>query len=470
MMQHWLVQNLTRGFCYSFFLPYKKAPIHASWNALIAIMALFIFTQWLSDALINGQDNENIQLDSGWHDFHCALLVLTLLGSYCVNWIVNKTTSHLLELSVTFYNSYYFIFIPFLVLETIWPAWYYEKVYDGINNLIYIWVFLISLRIIAEACPPTELIKQIMAALIMSLSICTLHSYSYFEHFYYSYNDTEEEPEFPEYEALTSEELSNNQAPLIDLQLQEFKPSSPGTTDIYGISFGSYAYQDVFMRESQYVAKRMHNVLEIDTGVITLINNPETALDIPLASTTNLQTSLKSISQNMQQDEDILMLYLTSHGGKKSGLSVRLDYKYSMMNLDGERLRQILDESNIKNRIIIISACYSGTFIPFLEDDNTMVITASANNKQSYGCTDEADLTYFAQAYFKEALSETTDLEDAFHRATQKIEDRENRENLEKKSNPQIFIGQNIKAILAKYKEGKLSTVRTNNPGTDHGE
>lgn len=457
MMKHPFIQNLICGFCYCFFLPIKNRAVNTSWHSFVSIIALFIFTQWLSDAIINGQNGSRFYYNDDWHVFHVMLMAVTLLTGYAVTKITNGDDRQIIKLTVNFYNAYYFIFIPFLILETIWPEWYKKQIYDSIHNLIYIWVFLIAFRLISEISKPTVL-RHISATLVMVFSIYILHQYSDFNHFYYDYSKYEkEEPEFPEYEKLTGEELFNSQTDLLQKQLSEFKPSAPGTTDIYGISFGSYANQDVFMREARYVSERMRDILGIKKGVLTLINNPETALDLPLANTTNLKAAINHIANNMQNDEDILFLYFTSHGSKKSGLSVRLEYKHTMLNLNGEQLAKILEENKIKNTVIIISACHSGAFIPHLQNDDTMIITSAAENKQSYGCTDEADLTYFAQAYFKEALSETTDLEKAFRLAKEKIEKREKDEELKRSSDPQIFIGKNIRKTLETYQGPKLS-------------
>lgn len=465
MTHNWFLQNLLYGFKRCLFLPCETSKINASWHALVSIIILFVFTHWFSDAIIIGQTG-HFDRDSSWYYFHLCLMALVLLGSYSIT-ALNKDTSKVIKISVIFYNCYYFISLPYNALDTYKPDWYGGDTYDAIDNLVLIWVFLITFRIIAETLE-TKISTHLAGALIMVGAIYALHTQVYLGHFYYGYNnEAEEETEFPEYEALTSEELFNNQTDLLQSQLSKFTPSKSGTTDIYGVSFGSYAYQDVFMREARYITERMIDILGIDKGIITLINNPETALDTPLANTTNLKKSLIHIGKSMQTDEDILLLYLTSHGGKESGLSVDLDYRHSMLDINAEQLAEALQASKIKNKVIIISACHSGAFIPFLEDDNTMIITASADNKQSYGCSDDAELTYFAQAYFKEALSETTDLEQAFHLAKQKIEKREKDEGLEKISDPQIFIGKSIKQTLKRYKPHNLVIEQVNKDTID---
>ena len=73
----------------------------------------------------------------------------------------------------------------------------------------------------------------------------------------------------------------------------------------------------------------------------------------------------------------------------------------------------MLDEARIKWRIIVVSACYSGGYIEPLKDDNTLIMTASAADRTSFGCGTESDATYFADALFQHALR----FEDSFVKA-----------------------------------------------------
>lgn len=104
-------------------------------------------------------------------------------------------------------------------------------------------------------------------------------------------------------------------------------------------------------------------------------------------------------------------------------------------------LRQILDESRIKWRVVVVSACYSGGFIEPLRDDNTIVITAAAPDRTSFGCSDENDWTYFGKAFFDESLRHENDLSVAFEQARRAIARREEEEQVEVESEPMIAIG-----------------------------
>jgi hypothetical protein len=451
---NWYFKNLLCGFKFCTFLNCEPKDIKTSWNALFAILITITCSHAIIDSIAAGQDatfNRN-----GWFFFHSILFATTFTAAFLAT-LITKRSSALLDIWVIFYNSYLFILIPYFILAAAQPEWLSDKLSTSIDSLIAVWAFLIAFRIIFQAIDPPPIAGAIAAAVI-ALSIYTFNENVYMYPFFYgNYGETEEEEErFP----LTSEELFSMQQDLVQKELEGFIPSKKGNVDIYGVSFGSYGYQDVFLKESKYVSERMKKVLGISNGVLTLINNEKVNEETPLANTTNLKQALNYIKSIIQPEEDIVMIFLTSHGSKKSGLSVSLNYRYSMNNLSPEKFAEALEQSGIKNKIIIISACHSGIFIPELKDENTLIITASAENKQSYGCSDNAELTFFANAYFKQALDQTTDLVKAFEISKSLIEKREKDEDLSPPSDPQIFIGEHILQSLQHYKNAELAPIQ----------
>ena len=137
----------------------------------------------------------------------------------------------------------------------------------------------------------------------------------------------------------------------------------------------------------------------------------------------------------MDGDEDVLVLFLTSHGSADFKFSLEL-WPIEFKTLDPATLRAILDESGIKNRVVVISACYSGGFVEKLRDDRTLVITAAAAGKNSFGCDNMAEWTYFGRAYFDEALRKTYSFTQAFELAKPLIEERERAQGSEKSRSP----------------------------------
>ena len=112
------------------------------------------------------------------------------------------------------------------------------------------------------------------------------------------------------------------------------------------------------------------------------------------------------------------------------------------------QLRTLLDSSGIKNRVVVISACHSGSFIPALATPTTLVITAARADRTSFGCSDKRRWTYFGDAYFNRALRRQTSLAQAFTRAKRRIGRWEAQEKLTP-SLPQIAGGETLGPALA---------------------
>ena len=108
----------------------------------------------------------------------------------------------------------------------------------------------------------------------------------------------------------------------------------------------------------------------------------------------------------MNADEDVLFLFITAHGDRDHRLSA-VQPPLELAPLTPTALARMLHDAGIKWRVIVVSACYSGGFIEPLRDDNTIVITASAPDRTSFGCEAGRDFTYFGEAYFRDALART---------------------------------------------------------------
>ena len=77
----------------------------------------------------------------------------------------------------------------------------------------------------------------------------------------------------------------------------------------------------------------------------------------------------------------------------------------------------MLNASGARYRVVIISACYSGVFARALAGPRTLVITAAAPDRPSFGCEDGATWTYFGDAFFNQALRSSRNLAEAYCRA-----------------------------------------------------
>jgi hypothetical protein len=101
----------------------------------------------------------------------------------------------------------------------------------------------------------------------------------------------------------------------------------------------------------------------------------------------------------------------------------------------------------MRYKVVVISACYSGVFVPRLANPDTLIITAADAHHPSFGCRDKARWTYFGDAFFNVALRQARSLKDAFVAARALVTKRERRERLEP-SNPQMSGGENVQPLV----------------------
>jgi hypothetical protein len=257
------------------------------------------------------------------------------------------------------------------------------------------------------------------------------------------------EPEQARPPALASEEAFHAQGELIERQLAAIQAGRPGVTELYFAGFAPDGSQDVFLREMRSVKALIDRSFDASRRSIALISNPATTAEYPIATATNLRRTLAHIGRRMNPDEDVLLLYVTAHGDEGFGLSAHAP-PLDLAPVNPTVLARALNDAGIKWRVLVISACYSGGFIEPLKDDHTLIITASAANRRSFGCESGNDWTYFGEAYFGNAFPQTKSFIDAFPVAAQAVAQREAAEKLTPPSDPQMFVG---RAIAAKLKE-----------------
>ena len=245
---------------------------------------------------------------------------------------------------------------------------------------------------------------------------------------------------------VVSEAVFYAQQELLTQAIEGLAPERPGIDDVYVLTAALYASEDVFMKEVGVIADLLERRFDASGRSIKLINNRTTLGDTPIASLTSVRRALTAIGERMNPAEDMLVLYLTSHGSEKHQLSVDL-WPLELDTIDPQALRAALDESGIRWRIIVVSACYSGGYVEPLKDERTLIITAASAKRQSFGCGAASDFTYLAKALFDEELRRTHSFEAAFARAKASIAAREKEKGF-LPSEPQIHVGAQIRDKL----------------------
>lgn len=332
--------------------------------------------------------------------------------------------------------------LPDLLQQSAWAAW---LVYLG----LWAWTLAVVVRVTQAFAPSRRRLAAVLAVFV----VVFLASASLFPESAWKEDAEQLAQQQPAQLELSQDTFEDQQALLLKV-LGGLEPQRPGVVDVYGLVFSPYASEDVFLRESTMVADVLAERFDAAGRVVQLANHASTPDSLPWATARNLERAVAAIAQRMDLDNDVLVVYLTSHGAN--------DFKLAAANppLDVEpispgELRQALDNAGVKNRVILISACYSGGWVGPLADDHTLVMTAADATHTSYGCGKLSDLTFFGRAVFDEQLRKLThSFEKAYAAAVPVIRKRESDAGKDDGfSNPQISIGEKIRPLLRQLEQ-----------------
>lgn len=240
--------------------------------------------------------------------------------------------------------------------------------------------------------------------------------------------------------------------------LAKIAPQRKGIVDAYVVVIGLDS-DPVFKKETAEVLNVLQRRFGASTRSIRLAAGSGTDdADAPQGSPPNLAIALASIAAKMDLDEDVLVFYSTSHGSKELGLVYR-DGEEGFGVIAPKRLKLLFDELNFKRRILLLSACYSGTFVRELANDDSVIVTAASSSRPSFGCAPGNDWTFFGDALINNAMRKAQPIAKAVAEATGLIALWEAKLGLEP-SNPQVSIGSDTAKWLTAL-EAQMPTTET---------
>ncbi len=443
--------NLHHGVAFSLFMRRSIADFRIGIDQLLALLLFSLALDVALDHILNRPDPV--------FNFHALApfalnFLLFSLSAYLIAGLLRRKES-MLTIVLLAYSCFFLIdLIESALLNYAGEIFAFSKViYSILFYLVAIWSVLLLVRIVLHACEARRRAALMIVPVFLLVWVVPLTVGEWNDEFWY--------PTYPatpdvraDYRRMDAEALLYAQPKMVEKALDELQPQRRGVSDLYFVSFGSYAFQDVFMKEVRYAHHTMDTQFDTRGHSLELVNNLQTRDELPLATASNLRLVLNSIGQSMDRDEDVLMLYLTSHGSMKSELAVDF-WPLPLNDISPVTLRQMLDEAGIKWRVIVVSACYSGGFIDVLRDEQTVIATAAAKDRQSFGCSNENDFTYYGEALFRNALRRGQPLVEALRQARESIHAREKREKLAH-SLPQLHVGSEIEAKLNAMSEPRL--------------
>jgi len=318
------------------------------------------------------------------------------------------------------------------------PAWeIYWAVFEAVMIL---WAFALAARSVGLALAPSEpgrWWRALAGALALTAPMWFAPVIAPDDSWWNEPSAEGADPRFPN---PASEPVLSAQQHLLEEALSDLGDERPDVTDLYFVGFAGDAREDVFRKDVLAAQRVMDERWGTEGRSLVLINNPRTLLEFPAATVTNLREALNEIGAAIDVEQDVVMVYLASHGSRRHVLEVALP-PLELAPLTAPALRTLLDGAGIKWRIVVVSACYSGGFIEALTDDNTLILTASAADRASFGCGHRSDVTFFGGALFQHGLAHYDSLLAAFEAARERVAEREKAGAFTPPSDPRIFVG-----------------------------
>jgi len=239
---------------------------------------------------------------------------------------------------------------------------------------------------------------------------------------------------------------SAQQTQLMGEALRNLAPQRPGQQDVYMITAALWG-DPVFEREATQAEAIMRPHFGAEGRSIILTAGPPGPRTYPAATPNNIAAAIGQVGALIDPNEDLVVIFITTHGAP-DGTAVIREHNRMFAGLRPTHLAAMLSQANIRNRIVIVSACFSGAFIAPLANDDTIVLTAAQHDRSSFGCQPENEWTFFGDAFFNHALRNGDSLIQGFDNAKRQIERWERERNLSPPSNPQRYVGARAEQML----------------------
>ena len=463
-LTHWLAEGLRAGF---FVSPKLQGAEPKPWQVLVLVLLISVIGLAFGRLQVPGAAVFDAQAWlSGWWT---ALLFLALawwalpeqseqteskpllraasVVSICLVWMLAELPAELAYQAYTLAQSHELIKLP-----AAWMSWVSWAAYV----IFLAWSIGVNIFVLLHFFGRTQKTAVFALCLIagMALTVTQFNARSWQEDYSKRSGDDAEKPRLH-----LTQQLFEEQQVLLKDTLARVAPQRKDRADVYGLVFAPYAAEDVFLRESTMVASVLRERFDAGDRVIHLLNHGGTAKTHPWATTRNLEQAVQALAAKMDLEKDLLVVYLTSHGGSDFKLAAS-HWPLEIEPLTPQVLKQILDKAGVRNRVVAISACYAGGWADVLATDHSLIMTAADATHTSYGCGRLSELTFFGRAVFDEQLRKTHSFEQAFNRAVPLIKQREiDADKKDGFSNPQIRIGSQIRPLL-KALEQRLERLR----------
>ena len=228
--------------------------------------------------------------------------------------------------------------------------------------------------------------------------------------------------------------------------LSSLKPQRPGTVDAY-VVVAALDTAPVFEREAREAGRVLAHRFGAEGRTLVLAEDEGSDKADGAATPERLSIALRRVAGLIDPKEDVVVLYTTSHGSPEAGLNFR-DPDRGTAIITPPQLAAMLNEPGIRNRLVILQACFAGQFVSALASPSTVVATAASDMTSSFGCTAGNDWTFFGYALIDQAMRKPDTFVRQFRRAFVTILEWEKKLAIDP-SNPQISVGSDTAGWLA---------------------
>ena len=243
---------------------------------------------------------------------------------------------------------------------------------------------------------------------------------------------------------------------MVEQQLTQIPAGVEGKKEAFLLVIAGFDQPAVFSNEMKLAAKQLGKVFNAQSRTLLLSNSTQDAELISQVTPFRLQKAIDKFSQKMNGEEDLLVVYIVSHGSK-DGVALKQS-GVPLVLLSPYQMQLALLEAPTPWKAVFISACYSGVFMDTLKTSKSMVMTAADATHPSFGCNFGQKYTYFGNELLNgRDFAAPVDWYSIFQDTVKNVKDRERGLHVDH-SNPQFWMGPDFAAYLASFNAESITS------------
>ncbi len=253
--------------------------------------------------------------------------------------------------------------------------------------------------------------------------------------------------------ALRTEAILREDQQRLNDQISRLASQQNGVADAYFLAVGGDGTESVFMRDIQVAKDGLQQRFDVSNRSIMLLNHRDYET-LPLATRPAIERSLTALDEKMDPEEDLLVVHLVSHGGRDGDLVLRQP-GVELPDLSPQDFADMLSPLDARQKLLVVSACYSGQWIDAVKDSGTWILTSAREDRTSFGCGDDSEMTWFTKALYKTVGFSLSNPDSMFEQIQATIREWEKEEGMEEDrwSYPQVYMGEGMRTWLSRTEQ-----------------